>query len=714
MVSQVNSNIEAIDSYFTSLTKKEKVFHPAEIDVLPPQDVPIKDDAFQQQLIIKPAIINPAKGYKSSRGAIGDGAYEYPEYDLIKTIAAEDIDAYLFRANRKKLTLCFKEGYDFVGKNPTTVKYLKKRLKQMAHATNITTHQLLHSTVGSLIKVSNCPWVCVRDAEKSGGKVKTINGVKLDPIAGVFIVPPETVRVKTDNNGRIKGFKQVMPDGRYKIFNPRDIIFYAINRKPGFAFGTPLTTAVLDDINTLRRIEANIETLIYKDLFPVYQYKIGTTERPARVGPDGISEVDKIKTEVENMPPEGIFVTTERHEISAIGSEGRALRAEGYIKHFKQRVMSGLNMSGVDLGETEGASKSSSEVVTQGLIDEIKGLQDVFEDLFNNYFIRALLLEGDFKFDPLEEENMVYLKFREIDMATQIAMENHSAQLYSQYCLNHDETRRRMGEEVSDDPWWETSFWEQIKKKELELTHPEPVVAPGGGASDTRGQKSGANRDRPSNQHGEKREPLTRTHQVKVKFKFCDFFRNTFLTEKLSDLFASARRDIAMLPEVNAITLSIILGTYSKRSQDAFKFVLRRAFADGLQSTGSAIDVYDAAQLSTLTNYADSLIERIYKQLNRNIKDNMSITEAVSLFDAVEYRIKYIQETEKTRAFNYGVLVGTKSQSNRYEQVLLESQEGSCQKCSIAARQYGLQDLTLFTIPPHHPNCKCKIVPIIK
>jgi len=75
------------------------------------------------------------------------------------------------------------------------------------------------------------------------------------------------------------------------------------------------------------------------------------TSWPAGMMENGEREIDVVRREIELMPSEGGIVTPERHEVNFVGSEGRALRAEGYLSHFKQRVFSGLGMSGVDFGE---------------------------------------------------------------------------------------------------------------------------------------------------------------------------------------------------------------------------------------------------------------------------------------------------------------------------------------------------------------------------
>jgi len=42
-----------------------------------------------------------------------------------------------------------------------------------------------------------------------------------------------------------------------------------------------------------------------------------------------------MRREIQFMPSEGAIVTTERHKVTSLGAEGRALKADGYLEHLK-------------------------------------------------------------------------------------------------------------------------------------------------------------------------------------------------------------------------------------------------------------------------------------------------------------------------------------------------------------------------------------------
>jgi hypothetical protein len=304
-----------------------------------------------------PPAQDPTYNYSSTFGKVtrSRAAFSPPEYNLAEVGRISDVDGYVARSFDKKLSLMFKEGWNFIGKNPRVVKYVKLRLDQIASASKLPTQELFRKMGDGLIRKSNTFVIRVRDIGKSGGAVRKLPGTnqKIDPVAAYFIPPAETFEFAMSGN-EVSKWQQSMPYGQLKEFSVEDTSHFYYNRKDGFIFGTPTIVPVIDDVRALRKIEENIELLIYQHLFPLFQWKIGTKESPSGLTEAGESEVDVVRREVQYLPTEGGIVTTERHEIQAIGAEGRALRAEGYITHFKQRVFSGLDMSPVLGGSSIG------------------------------------------------------------------------------------------------------------------------------------------------------------------------------------------------------------------------------------------------------------------------------------------------------------------------------------------------------------------------
>jgi len=316
--------------------------------------------------VLIPAVKNPVLSYSSLYGT-GRSAFQVPEYDLVELGKVLDTEAFVRQAIAKKTALMFKEGWDMVGPNLQTITYIKTRLAQTEQASGLSTKMLFRAVGASLILKSNAFLLKVRKTKASGGKIRTLpqTNKELEPVAAYFPVPAETMECQLVGN-KVSKWRQHMPDGSYRTYKPEDVIHFYHDRKDGFLYGTPLLVPVLDDIRALRKIEENLELLIYQHLFPLFQYKVGTPESPAGYTEDGYKEIDVVKAEIQRMPTEGGIVTPERHDIKAIGAEGRALRAEGYLKHFKQRVIAGLGISSVDLGEGECYSDDTQTLTENG------------------------------------------------------------------------------------------------------------------------------------------------------------------------------------------------------------------------------------------------------------------------------------------------------------------------------------------------------------
>lgn len=318
----------------------------------------------------KPANIRPVKSVALTYNTknAGRGNFEPSDWDMNIIGKAEDVDSFIAQAFLKKIGLMFKEGYELVGANPRTINYVKLRLAQISRATGIPTDELFRSIGAGLIKKSNAFLIKARNEDASGGKIRTLPGTdkEIKPVAGYFLAPAESMRVRTDEHGKILEWKQEMPDGYYKIFKPQDVCHFSFNKKEGFTFGTPVTVPVMDDIRALRKIEENIELLIYQHIFPLFHYKIGSDLMPAGVDELGRDEIDVAQNEIRFMPTEGGIVTSHRHEIQMIGAESKALRAETYLDHFKKRVFAGLAVSAVDMGEGECYSEDTETLTENG------------------------------------------------------------------------------------------------------------------------------------------------------------------------------------------------------------------------------------------------------------------------------------------------------------------------------------------------------------
>lgn len=388
-----------------------------------------------------------------------------PEWDFAEIARYAMGESYVARSIAIKSNLMLKQHWDLVGYNPKTLSYIKSRFKQIGITTGEPIELLIHRTVVDLIQYHNAFWVKVRRPEGSvkGTRSRKIANrtIPLDPVVAYFYLPTETVHFRKTAK-KVTGYAQVINGETVKEWKAEDVVHFTYDKRGGFMAGTPQLVSVIEDIVVLRALEEDIAKLVHKNLFPVYHYKVGTDAAPAKIDlATGKDEVEKVRDAVELIPRAGALITDHRHDISVIGAENKALRSETYLAHFKLRVLGGLGITPLDVGETDSANKSTSETVSRALIDSVKGYQRMFEWLMNKYVIEELLLESTLAETVmvLDEPNIVYFKFPEIDIESKIKMETHATQLWLNNAITLEEYRQMVSKDpMSEEEWGRTYF----------------------------------------------------------------------------------------------------------------------------------------------------------------------------------------------------------------------------------------------------------------
>ena len=467
-----------------------------------------------------------------------------PEFNLAEIRDASEADSYVKISLSKYSYLIYKAGWKFKSENQQAIDYLDQRFRIMSYCTGVPMDILMQGIADDLIRYSN--------AFLLKSRVDRIPGVKAQPISpdgmivgGYTRVDPCSIRIKRDKHGNILKYEQGR-GGNKKQFKPEDVIHFYLDKDANNAFGTPRILAALEDVKLLRKIEGNVTALIYRFAMPLYHWKIGYPE-PGFQGTDG--EIAKAKQEIEMGSLDGVFITNEKTEIKAIGSEGTAINMQPYLNYFENRVFSALGVSAAQMGR--GGAKQDADSMEQQVHDTVKFVQRMMSEFIEKKMLMELLLEGGF--NPFEKDNYVDYVFEEISLETQIKKENHEINKYQSNVTTFNEARRRMGmkdESDDDEQLYNRKITDESAlrsidrtaehQKELAYINGEIAVKtaaakPSSGSSSsskkssgtsvsskkTRSTKdngpSGAVRsiDRPSNQHG--------TFSVKVKEEYEDW-----------------------------------------------------------------------------------------------------------------------------------------------------------------------------------------------
>jgi hypothetical protein len=717
--------------------------------------------------LIPRVVSSPVKTYTSNIGRTRTPSlhWEAPEWDLAECGRIVDTESIVRRAFAVKEALFIKEGWEFIGHEPERVAYIKKRLLQMEHAGGTPFHILMSWTINSLIRTNNAFWVKKRDLKASGGGPREIdNGRTIDPVAAYFPLPAETVRFKRDEYGKIVKYAQEIYGKQRVEFNPEDVVHFFFDKREGFSVGTPNIVPVKDDIRALRRIEENVELLVYSHLFPLYHYKVGTESAPAMIFPDGTTEIQVVEDAVANMPADGCWVTPERHTIEVVGAEGEALKVQEILAYFKNRIYVGLGVSPIDMGEPGSASRSTAQTLSRNLVERTKAEQRTLEAFINKLIIEELLLESSFGDESLfNKDNKVSIKFKEIDNEVRQSLENHASQMYMQNGFTHDEMREYIGREPFTDKDWEKSHWRQIdeptklmqsldepysieakavaranttsiqepdlkqaqaqkekeRKQELQAKKPQAISTR---KSTIKQNKTSANRNQPQNQHGKR-------SSAKLNKDFYDAYENNPELPSLDVVFAQKppvrttflglKEDIVQNIRYhgwNADKIKTMLGVGLSHAKDMLIAHSKKAYRIGINDTGVnylniRLSITDSKIEKHITRYVNKLQEDTFNNIKRRMirtdeLNNEDATVAGLIIDALVHRAKMIDDNEVKRAYNAGKADGYKLQGE--EIVIFRHNNSLCSICNNKTLRWKTSDAIIYEdLPPLHPGCTC-------
>jgi hypothetical protein len=429
--------------------------------------------------------------------------FQLPPYNLAEVITISETESLFSRSNERKISLCMKEGFFLRGKNPKRVQYIQSRLEEIAYYSNLSVQEWVGILIKDLVTFSVHWSVFVRDTQRSSGLPVMRNGRWTPPIAAMFSLPAETVYIRTNDRGVLTGISQDKYPGKDKpIWGVNNFYMMNINKHTGIPVGTPILVPVRDDIAALRRIEEDVEILLYQHLFALYHWKCGTEKQPARSYPDGQTELDVIKKKYSTLPTEGAIVTDGRQEIEPLTAKG-AIDALPYLEYFKKRVLAGIGLSSLDIGEGDTSNRSTSDSLSRILVDSVKYIQREISNHLSFHLFGLLMEESPFPNTINDPTAKVWLQFEEVDIDMLIKKRNNTQQLYSSHCITEDEMRQEMGREPLTDEDREKMFINIVGERESEL-----MIQ----TSAAEAQIKEANR--PSNQHGTKQGPDGRKSAV--------------------------------------------------------------------------------------------------------------------------------------------------------------------------------------------------------
>ena len=638
--------------------------------------------------------------------------FQRPEYNLWEIKEASESDSYVKIAFSKYSYLIYKAGASLKGEDER-VAYLEKRFRMMSFMTQKPMDILFQEIADDLVKYSNAFLIKKRVDGIVGINARPMLADKV--VGGYFRVDPASIKIKRDKNGNVLKYEQGYGDNIREFF-PRDVIHFYMDKDANNAYGTPRVVAALEDVKLLRKIEGNVTALIYRFSMPLYQWIVGLPQQGMQATQP---EILKAQNEIERSTLDGIVVTNERTAIKAIGAEGSALNAEGYLRYFEERVFSALGVSASQMGR--GGAKQDSESMEAQIHDTVKYIQRIMAIFIQEKILNELLLEGGYN-PILNEEDIVSYEFEEISLETKVKKENHEMLKFQSNVIPFEETRRNMGmkDTVSD----ESRLYKNMIDKQADLEKIDRTAehqkelsrinsqnnsssgnnGPSTGNKAPRSNKSqGPNKavstnNRPQNQHG--------THSAKIKEglelnnhkkKFKDLFQNYDLA--CEDLENGEDLEIITSILKNALVASLndIVDKYSMQAiVDATEEINAVNKTNKLLPEKS-IDLEDFYEESEIA------FKKLVKTLKNAIEENNNDYSAA--FEKYEYKLRFISDFIVRKAYWYSYAKTGALLDVKQAYIIFNSEkdaEGRNDKIDTKA-------FTVDDIPAYHSFCDCEI-----
>ncbi|GIV22129.1 MAG: hypothetical protein KatS3mg023_3880 [Armatimonadota bacterium] len=300
-------------------------------------------------------------------------------------------DSYLSRSINRYVSICFTREPE-IEASESVADYLQRRLIISAYLNEMSLRQWFRVVFRDFTLYGNAFLIKSRTTQLSRVGQYEIRGQR-GVIAGLFPVPPETMRPIMDDTGtRVsKWLYTSTTTGRrvQREFPAEDVCHLRYNPMPSSIWGLPFIFSTIEDIRCLRKLEESILLLIDKFANPLIH-----VETPDLTGTgDGIIEdMQVIANAIRSMSRDGVLITAPGQKVNVIGAESIALRMEGYLDAFKRRVFSGLGMNESMIGDRSMEQKDVE--LDRILRDQAMDLQLQFASQVEQKVLEDLLMEA--------------------------------------------------------------------------------------------------------------------------------------------------------------------------------------------------------------------------------------------------------------------------------------------------------------------------------
>ena len=649
--------------------------------------------------------------------------FNRPEFNLQEIRDAAEADSYVKISLSKTSYLIYKAGWKFKSENQQAIDYLEQRFKIMSYCTDVPMDILMQGIADDLVRYSNAFLLKCRIDKIPGVKATPVNEEGMI-VGGYTRIDPCSIRIKRDKHGNITKYEQGF-GGNKKQFKPEDVIHFYLDKDANNAFGTPRIIAALEDVKLLRKIEGNVTALIYRFAMPLYQWKIGIPE----VGFQGTDEeIARAKYEIESGSLDGVFITNEKTEIRAIGSEGTAMNMQPYLNYFENRVFSALGVSAAQMGR--GGAKQDADSMEQQVHDTVKYIQRMMAEFIEKKILMELLLEGGF--NPFEKDSYVDYVFEEISLETKIKKENHEINKFQSNVTTFPEARRRMGlkdESDDDEQLFNRKITDESTLRQIDRTaeHQLELARVNNAAKAATGSSSGSSGKKKASSAGTKKTRVTKDKGPNGTVRSIDRPKNQYGTHSVrikesldESLVTKQSREYTDIKNIYYDLKSDLQSKEIKTNihYEYTKELLTKKFSI-IVSKQSAIAkadaIYEINQIND-TNYeipVDKIdlinfyeeIENSLSNILVDIKKTVTKENIDDIFDKNEYRLLYLLDYIQRKAYWYSYIKAGSFIGIDKAYIIFNSETDEENHDSII----DTNKFTIEDVPSYHSFCNCKV-----
>jgi len=649
------------------------------------------------------------------------------EYDLISVFKLLKYEPYFLKATQKKLGLLVKSGFQINSDNDNIKKYIDTRFSLMFLQTGCSLREIIHKLAYYLITCSNAFLIKVRDKNFQHATSYKLDGKEMHPVVGLFLAHPTSMkpRFKTQKMGKGK-YKLVIDKwvhfnsrGETAEFHPDDIVHFTTLREDGMIFGMPEVHPVIDDVRTLRKIEEDVQLLIYRDLFPVIHYSI---ENPSVIDhASGMTELDQAKHDMQSVIQDGGIATDARHEIKFVGNEHKGIDAKPYLEYFQSRVFTGLGVSMADMGIGQDISGATASSMSKQLTDAVRYIQQELAQQFNELILTEMALQSPFGMSAVNDKSAPTLEFNETDIEWKIRQENHEADLFAKNVKTIDEVRAKLNvEELTDEQLTRTfqGLFGQLQVDQATeagehlakvgaSAAPQTVKTATGGTKQVGGAKDPGTWNNPTSTGTGKKSAADRdsVKSAKSNSNIVKSVKDSEDSISIQDQFKESVTSILEINDKGKKKLDLIFAT--KMTYETIKSNMMDSFHEGISAAiGDIGSVLHDNNRSSL-----DIIHNIFEKVDR-LRDNIvgKLNADPSYLNIAAARVGATSKTEQVRAYNYGYALASLNNGISKFTIYSEHKDIACDSSEFVGKEITVSKATAFSaIPPFRTNSRLKI-----